>query len=77
MNNTTTKKRISSSNVCYLNGAATLVVGGTVAVTTGARPAYAITFGGTKNISNNDGDSRNPQVQVSSSNVYAVWKDEN
>jgi hypothetical protein len=56
--------------------AATLVVGiGTLAVTTAIRPAYAITFGSTKNLSNNDGDSTNPQVQVSSSNVYAVWED--
>jgi hypothetical protein len=55
--------------------AATLVVGGTLAVTTAARPAYAITFGSTKNLSNNDGDSTNPQVQVSSSNVYTVWED--
>jgi hypothetical protein len=57
--------------------AATLVVGiGTLAVTTAIRPAYAITFGSTKNLSNNDGDSTNPQVQVSSSNVYAVWEDQ-
>ena len=46
----------------------------TVAITTSARQ-YAITFGSAKNLSNNDGDSTNPQVQVSSSNVYTVWED--
>jgi hypothetical protein len=77
-NNTTTKKRITLTAIVAIFLAATLVVGGTLAVTTTAaiRPAYAITFGSTKNISNNDGDSTNPQVQVSSSNVYAVWEDE-
>src|SRR5919198_766581 len=39
------------------------------------QPAFAITFGSTRNLSNNDGDSLNPQVEVSSSNVYAVWED--
>ena len=37
--------------------------------------AYAITFGGTKNLSNNDGDSTDPKVQVSGNIVYVVWED--
>jgi hypothetical protein len=78
MNNTiTTKKRTTLTAIVAIFLAATLVVGGTLVVTTTAaiRPAYAITFGSTKNLSNNDGDSLNPQVQVSSSNVYTVWED--
>jgi hypothetical protein len=67
-NNTTTKKRTTLTAIAAIFLAATLVVAGTVAVTTAARPAYAITFGSTKNLSSNDGDSTNPQVQVSSSN---------
>jgi hypothetical protein len=76
-NNTTTTKRTTLTAIAAIFLAATLVVGGTLVVTTTAaiRPAYAITFGSTKNLSNNDGDSTNPQVQVSSSNVYAVWED--
>ena len=74
-NNTTTTKRTTLTAIAAIFLAATLVVGGTVAVTTAVRPAYAITFGNTKNLSNNDGDSTNPQVQVSSSNVYTVWED--
>jgi hypothetical protein len=76
MNNTTTTKRTTLTAIAAIFLAVTLVVGGTLAVTTAARPAYAITFGNTKNLSNNDGDSTNPQVQVSSGNVYAVWEDE-
>jgi len=37
--------------------------------------AYAITFGDTKNLSNNDGDSTDPKVQVSGNIVYVVWED--
>jgi hypothetical protein len=75
-NNTTTTKGTTLTAIVAIFLAATLVVGiGTLAVTTAVRPAYAITFGSTKNLSNNDGDSTNPQVQVSSSNVYAVWED--
>jgi hypothetical protein len=37
--------------------------------------AYAISFGSTKNLSNNEGDSDNPQIEVSGSNVYTVWGD--
>ena len=70
-----TKKRITLTAIVAIFLAATLVVGGTLVVTTAVRPAYAITFGNTKNLSNNDGDSTNPQVQVSSSNVYTVWED--
>jgi hypothetical protein len=78
MNNTiTTKKRTTLTAIVAIFMAVTLVVGGTLVVTTTAaiRPAYAITFGSTRNLSNNDGDSLNPQVQVSSSNVYTVWED--
>jgi hypothetical protein len=59
MNNTTTTKRTTLTAIAAILMAATLVVGGTLAVTTTAaiRPAYAITFGSTKNLSNNDGDS--------------------
>jgi hypothetical protein len=73
-NNTTTKKRITLTAIVAIFLAATLV-GGTLVVTTAVRSAYAITFGNTKNLSNDDGDSTNPQVQVSSSNVYTVWED--
>jgi hypothetical protein len=55
-----------------------LMISGTVAIAPNQilQPVYAITFGSTKNLSNNDdGDSLNPQVQVSSSNVYSVWED--
>jgi hypothetical protein len=79
MNNTiTTKKRTTLTAIVAIFLAATLVVGGTLVVTTTAaiRPAYAITFGSTKNISNNDGNSVFPQVEVSSSNVYTVWTDQ-
>src|SRR5437870_1572101 len=76
-NNTTTTKRTTLTAIVAIFLAATLVVGGTLVVTTTAaiRPAYAITFGSTRNLSNNDGDSLNPQVEVSSSNVYTVWED--
>jgi len=38
--------------------------------------AYAITFGDTKNLSNNAGDSRNPAIEsVSGNNVYTLWAD--
>ena len=37
--------------------------------------AYAITFGSTKNLSNNDGNSFNPQIEASGNNVYTVWND--
>ena len=37
--------------------------------------AYAITFGTTKNLSNNDGDSFDPQIDASGNNVYTVWSD--
>jgi hypothetical protein len=37
--------------------------------------AYAITFGNTKNLSNNDGDSFDPLIEASGNNVYAVWRD--
>jgi len=37
--------------------------------------AYAITFGGTKNLSNNNYDSTLPKVQVSGNFVYVVWED--
>jgi hypothetical protein len=37
--------------------------------------AYAISFGSTKNLSNNEGDSNDPQIEVSGSNVYTVWGD--
>ena len=37
--------------------------------------AYAITFGSTKNLSNNDGDSFDPQIDASGNNVYTVWRD--
>jgi hypothetical protein len=37
--------------------------------------AYAITFGSTKNLSNNDGDSRDPRIEASGNNVYVVWND--
>ena len=38
--------------------------------------AYAITFRGTKNLSNNDGDSTNPLVEATGNIVYVVWTDE-
>ena len=37
--------------------------------------AYAITFGSTKNLSNNDGDSFGPLIEASGNNVYTVWRD--
>jgi hypothetical protein len=37
--------------------------------------AYAITFGGTKNLSNNGGDSTIPKVQATGNIVYVVWED--
>jgi len=37
--------------------------------------AYAITFGSTKNLSNNDGGSAFPRIEASGNNVYAVWQD--
>ena len=37
--------------------------------------AYAITFGSTKNLSNNDGDSLDPQIDATGNNVYTVWED--
>jgi len=37
--------------------------------------AYAISFGSTKNLSNNDGDSLDPQIEASGNNVYTVWND--
>ena len=37
--------------------------------------AYAISFGTTKNLSNNDGDSLDPQIEASGNNVYTVWSD--
>jgi hypothetical protein len=64
-NNTITKKRTTLTAIVAIFLAATLVVGGTLTVTTTARPAYAITFGSTRNNSNNDGNSFNPQVEVS------------
>jgi hypothetical protein len=44
-----------------------LMISSTVAIAPNQilQPAYAITFGSTKNLSNNDdGDSLNPEVQV-------------
>jgi hypothetical protein len=38
--------------------------------------AYAISFGSTKNLSNNDGDSLDPQIEASGNNVYTVWGDD-
>ena len=32
-------------------------------------------FGGIKNLSNNEGDSSNPQIDVLGSNVYVAWED--
>ena len=55
-----------------------LMISGTVAIAPNQilQPAFAITFENTKNLSNNDdGGSLNPRVEVSSSNVYAVWED--
>jgi hypothetical protein len=37
--------------------------------------AYAITFEKTKNLSNNDGDSLDPQIDATGNNVYTVWSD--
>ena len=37
--------------------------------------AYAISFGSTKNLSNNDGDSLDPRIEASGNNVYTVWRD--
>jgi hypothetical protein len=37
--------------------------------------AYAISFGATKNLSNNDGDSLDPRIEASGDNVYTVWSD--
>ena len=37
--------------------------------------AYAITFGSTKNLSNNAGDSFDPRIEASGNNVYTVWND--
>ena len=68
------KKNYSNSNCCYLFGS-NIGSRRNSCDNYRARPAYAITFGSTKNLSNNDGDSTNPQVQVSSSNVYTVWED--
>jgi hypothetical protein len=34
------------------------------------------TFGSTKNLSNNDGDSSVPQIISSGGNIYVVWQDE-
>ena len=33
-------------------------------------------FGSTKNLSNNDGDSEDPQIISSGGNVYVVWEDD-
>ena len=38
--------------------------------------AYAISFGSTKNLSNNDGDSSNPQIISSGGKIYVVWQDD-
>jgi hypothetical protein len=46
-----------------------------ISVSGQSQSAYAISFKSTKNLSNNDGDSNNPQIEVSGSNVYAVWGD--
>ena len=53
------------------------MISGTVAVAQNqiVQPAFAITFGSTRNLSDNDGNSFDPQVDVSSSNVYTVWAD--
>ena len=37
--------------------------------------AYAITFGSTKNLSDNAGDSFDPRIEASGNNVYTVWND--
>ncbi len=37
--------------------------------------AYAISFGSTKNLSSNDGDSLDPRIEASGNNVYTVWSD--
>ena len=37
--------------------------------------AYAISFGATKNLSHNDGDSLEPQIEASGANVYTVWSE--
>ena len=34
------------------------------------------TFGSTKNLSNNDGDSSVPQIISSGGNIYVVWQDD-
>jgi hypothetical protein len=46
-----------------------------ISVSGPSQSAYAISFKSTKNLSNNDGDSNTPQIEVSGSNVYAVWGD--
>ena len=40
-------------------------------------PVSAITFAPTQNLSNNQGDSINPQVAVSGVNVYVAWEENN
>src|SRR5215207_1907663 len=46
-----------------------------VSVSNPNQSAYAVSFGSTKNLSNNDGDSKTPQIEASGNNVYAVWGD--
>ena len=38
--------------------------------------AHAIVFGSAKNLSDNDGISINPQIEVSGKNVYTTWQDD-
>jgi len=37
--------------------------------------AYAVSFGSTKNLSDNDGDSLDPRIDATGNNVYTVWSD--
>jgi hypothetical protein len=54
-----------------------LLISGTVAIAPNQilQPASAITFGSIKNLSNNDGNSNNPQMDLHGSNAYIIWQD--
>jgi hypothetical protein len=46
-----------------------------MAISNPVQTVSAISFEKTKNLSNNAGDSENPQIEASGKNVYTVWSD--
>ncbi len=46
-----------------------------ISVSGPSQSAYAISFKSPKNLSNNEGDSGSPPIDVSGNNVYTVWGD--